>query len=85
MTSSEQFDDTDSLKKLISGDLALTGGAVKIPVCTLQEILDTIWADQGGASDNPAYPCPASGGTLSDVVGGIVPASDTLTDLIDGN
>ena len=54
------YKEAEGIEKLVSGDLRTTSGVVNIPVCSFQQILDTVSAaaDTEEPPSNPYYPCP---------------------------
>ena len=44
---------------MIDLDLQKTSGIVKIPLCTLAEVILTLTEDPENSKDNINYPCPA--------------------------
>lgn len=52
LTDPTDFDD------LVSGDLFRVAGVVKINVCSLQEIYDTVDADPENSKGTLNFPCP---------------------------
>ncbi|KAK3716338.1 hypothetical protein LTR37_006488 [Vermiconidia calcicola] len=52
------IESSEGIADLISGDLRVATGLINIPVCSMQQILDTITADKDNSAANPNYPCP---------------------------
>lgn len=52
------FADPEEVEKWIAGDLSTTRGIVDIPVCSFQEMSDTVVNDMFNSYGNPNYPCP---------------------------
>lgn len=48
----------EGIEAMVSGDLKRTRGIVNIPVCSMQEIMDTYADDKDNTKTNPNYPCP---------------------------
>lgn len=53
------MDSPEEMDAMISGDLKKTRGIVNIPVCGMQEMMDTFMDDNDNSKGNPNYPCPA--------------------------